>query len=157
MKLLACLLTPALVAQVPAGPLKAQYDWGFSSPEGTGKGTLAVLVDPTNGKVVLELHGLGERLMLLQGDAASGYRVQIPRQELDTTAPSLAGLPIPFLPAIANPAGLWALMTEGKGPGVVVQKKDATGPKKMRYMGKDDRGQEVTVWLTRTRWEPASR
>lgn len=146
---------PAEVQSPPPAPapLRAQYAWGYAGAEGTGKGTLAVLLEPATGHVVLELHGLGERLVLLTGRTGQGFRVQIPRQQVDTTASTLGGLPLPFLPAVGSPEGLRALLEEGKGPGVKVTKKDASGPKKLRYDGKDERGREVTVWLERQRWE----
>ena len=133
--------------------IRAQYSWGYLGSDGEGKGTLAVLVDATTGHVVLELHGLGERLMLLEGDRTKGYRVQIPRQKLDETAPKLGDLPLPFLPEVSTPEGLRDLITRGTGVGVKVTKKDALGPLKLRYRGKDDRGKEVQVWLDRQRLE----
>jgi hypothetical protein len=133
------------------GMVRAQYSWGYLGNDGEGKGTLAVLVDSGTGQVVLELHGLGERLMLLEGDRAKGYRVQIPRQKLDETAPVLGGLPLPFLPQISTPEALCALLTDGTGPGVKVTKRDAKGPLKIKYQGKDDLGKEVQVWLVRKR------
>jgi len=138
----------------PAAPLRAQYGWGYAGADGEGKGTLSVLIEPGSGKVVLEIHGLGERLVLLSGDRAGGYRVQIPRRELDEKAMSLAALPLPFLPQLATSEGLYGLLTEGRGSGVKVTKKDAKGPVKLRYTGKDEKGREVMVWLERTRWEP---
>ncbi len=131
--------------------VRAQYSWGYLGNDGEGKGTLTVLVDAATGQVVLELHGLGERLMLLEGDRAKGYRVQIPRQKLDETAPDLGGLPLPFLPQTNTPEALRMLITSGTGPGVKVTKKDAKGPIKLKYQGKDDFGKEVLVWLVRTR------
>ena len=133
--------------------IRAQYTWGYLGNDGEGKGTLAVLVDATTGHVVLELHGLGERLMLLEGDRIKGYRVQIPRQKLDETAPKLDELPLPFLPQISTPEALRNLITSGTGAGVKITKKDAKGPVKLKYQGKDDLGKEVQVWLQRTRIE----
>lgn len=139
--------TPAL----KTGLVRAQYSWGYLGNDGEGKGTLAILVDSNTGHVVLELHGLGERLMLLEGDRAKGYRVQIPRQKLDENAPVLGGLPLPFLPQFSTPETLRALLTDGTGPGVKVTKRDAKGPVKLKYQGKDDLGKEVQVWLVRKR------
>lgn len=135
-------------------PIRAQYGWGYVGPEGEGKGSLSVLLEPASGRVVLEIHGLGERLVLLTGDRAGGYRVQIPRQHLDDHAATLAGLPLPFLPQVGSCEGLYRLLAEGGGPGVKVGRKDAQGPVKLSYTGKDDKGHEVMVWLNRTRWEP---
>ena len=146
-------LLPA-VQEAPAPKIelvRAQYSWGYLGSDGEGKGTLTILVDSTSGRVVLELFGLGERLMLLEGSRSSGYRVQIPRQKLDEASPNLGELPLPFLPQIRTPEGLRALITDGTGPNVKVTKKDAKGPLKLKYQGKDDRGKEVQVWLQRTR------
>ena len=160
---LALLQTPAapvpalagVQAPAPALPLlRAQYGWGYVGSDGQGKGTLSVLIEPGSGRTVLELQGLGERLMLLDGNSADGFRLQIPRQKVDQRAPSLAQVPLPFFPQLGSPAALYRLLTEGAGPGVKVTKKDALGPVKLRYDGRDDRGREVTVWLQRTRWEP---
>jgi hypothetical protein len=75
---------------------------------------------------------------------------------VDQRAPSLAGLSLPFLPRLGSPEGIHRLLTQGDAPGVKVTKKDAKGPVKMRYDGKDEEGRELTVWLARTRWEPGS-
>jgi hypothetical protein len=145
---------PAQVLPAPAPePLRAQYAWGYAGADGEGKGTLGISLAPASGSLVLELHGLGERLMLLQGSTASGYRLQIPRRQVDRHSPGLAGLPLPFLPEAGTVEALFHLLTEGKGPGVTVTKRDALGPVKLRYAGRDDQGKELLVWLTRTRWE----
>ena len=148
---------PAQMAPAPAPslqPLRAQYGWGYAAADGEGKGTLSLLLEPATGKVVLEVHGLGERLVFLTGDRSSGYRVQIPRQKVDERAASLGALPLPFLPRLGTCEGLYHLVSEGEGAGVTITRKDAKGPVKLRYEGKDKRGREVTVWLERTRWEP---
>ena len=153
------LFPPALYVQEqpqqpqPARPFRAVYDWGFASPLGEGKGTLAVLLEPSGGKVVIELHALGERLMLLEGDHEHGYRVQIPREGLDGHASTLEGLPIPFLPDLKDAAGLAQLLTKGIGQGVKATRFDAGGPKRLRWTGKDNRNETCTVWLRRTRFE----
>jgi hypothetical protein len=132
---------------------RAMYDWGFASPSAEGKGTLTVLVDQANGKTVIELYALSERLMLLEGDTANGYRVQISKNGVDERAASLSLLPIPFLPELKDANGLVRLLTEGTGPGVKTSRKDASGPKQLRWEGKDDRRESCTVWLKRTRFE----
>jgi hypothetical protein len=155
MKNLAALLVAIpLCAQAPQ-VVKAQYDWGYATPDGQGKGTLALLLEPGTGRIILELQGLGERLMLLDGNSREGFHLLIPRREVDQRAPSLAALPLPFLPKLGSPEALYQLLTQGQGPGVKVTKKDKDGPVKLRYDGKDEGGKEVTVWLTRTRWELA--
>ena len=172
-----CLAVSALSAQTPgqpppaaepqavpeAGPqaapaarplLRAQYQWGYAGADGQGKGQLNVLLDPATGRAVLELHGLGERLVLLEGDSASGYRVRIPRQKIDASAATLAGIPLPFLPRLGSVDALYRLLSEGVGAGVKVTRRDQLGPVKLAYQGADDQGKEVQVWLSRTRWEP---
>jgi len=152
-------------AQAPAAPaesaapasrprLKAQYQWGYAGADGQGKGDLSVLLDPASGQAILELQGLGERLMLLQGDSASGYRVLIPRQKIDASAPTLAAVPLPFLPQLGSVDALYRMLSEGTGAGVKVGRRDKLGPVKLSYKGADDKGREIQVWLTRTRWEP---
>ena len=137
----------------PLPPLRAQYDWGYVGADGEGKGTLSVLLEPATGHLVLEIHGLGERLVFLSGDRATGYRVQIPRREIDASAPALERLPLPFLPQVGNVEALYRLLAQGEGKGVKVTKKDALGPIKLRYSGEDEQKREVMVWLSRTRFE----
>ena len=144
---------PPATLVAPRPPLKAQYQWGYAGADGQGKGTLNVLLDPATGRTVVELMGLGERLMLLEGDSAAGYRVQIPRQKIDTSAPTLAAIPLPFLPQIGSPDALYRMLAEGAGPGVKVTRRDPQGPVKLSYKGADDKGKEILVWLARTRWE----
>lgn len=137
-----------------AAPFRAQYGWGYAGADGEGKGTLSLLLEPATGRVVLELHGLGERLVLLTGQRAGGYRVQIPRRQIDATAATLGELPLPFLPQVGSAEALHRLLTTGAGAGLRVTRKDAKGPVKLRYDGKDAQGEEFTVWLRRTRMEP---
>ena len=148
----------ALQAPAPAeaGPLRAQYAWGYVGADGEGKGTLNLLLDPASGEVVLELQGVGERLMLLKGDTASGYHLQVPRRGLDVRSPDLKGLPLPFLPEVRSLAALLALVSEGAGPGVKVSRRDRQGPVKLRYQGRDEQGKDVHVWLERKVWQPAA-
>lgn len=142
-------------AQAPQPAVRAQYDWGFASPDGQGKGTLNVLLDPATGRTVIELMGVGERLMLLEGDPKAGFHLLIPRREVDQRAATLGALDLPFLPRLGSPEGVYSLLTRGEAAGVKVSRKDKDGPVKLRYDGKDDAGKEVTVWLTRKRWEKA--
>ncbi len=147
---------PAQAAPAPAGlvaPVRAQYGWGYSGPDGEGTGTLSLLMDAATGKLVLELHGLGERLVLLEGDRASGYHVLAPRQKLDQRAATLADLPLPFLPQVPSVEALLKLLRTGEGPGVTVTRKDATGPLKLHWQGQDPMGRTEQVWLDRKRWE----
>jgi len=151
---LVVLLQPASDASTVSMPtIRAQYAWGYSGMDGEGSGTLSVLVEPGSGKVILELHGLGERLMLLTGNKAEGYHILIPRQALDRTVPTFGALPLPFLPQLGSAESLHRLFLEGDGPGVKVTKRDPKGPLKLRYQGQDDHGKDVTVWMQRTRWE----
>jgi hypothetical protein len=148
---------PQAAAATPAQPagstLRAQYQWGYAGADGQGKGTLNVLVEEDTGRTIVELQGLGERLMFLEGDSAAGYRVQIPRRKVDERAATLGAIPLPFFPQLGSPSALYRLLTEGAGAGVKVTKRDASGPVKLRYQGNDDRGKEVMVWLERKRWE----
>ena len=144
---------PAQAASAPAAPVRAQYGWGYSGAGGEGVGTLNLLLEPASGRLVAELHGLGERLLLLQGDRASGYHLQVPRQKVDQRAATLAELPLPFLPHVASVEALLRLLRQGEGPGVSVLKKDATGPLKLHWQGRDARGRDEQVWLDRKRWE----
>lgn len=142
-------------APAPRPLLRAQYAWGFAGGRDQGKGTLAVLIEPATGRTVLEIQGLGERLALLEGDRATGYRVQIPRQKVDVRAASLAGIPLPFFPELGSADQLYQLLADGTANGVQVTQRDASGPVKLRYQGTDAKGKDLTVWLERTRWEPA--
>ena len=144
---------PAATAPAPAAPIRAQYGWGYEGPEGEGVGILSLLLEPRSGKLIAELHGMGERLVLVEGDQATGYRVQVPRQNLDRHASSLAELPLPFLPQVASVAALLKLLQTGVATGVSVQKKDALGPLKLQWRGKDPKGRDEQVWLERKRWE----
>ena len=148
---------PPIAAPAPATPIRAQYGWGYAGPDGEGVGTLSLLMEPTSGRLILELHAPGERLVLLDGDRASGYRLQVPRQKIDQRAVSLTQLPLPFLPQVPSVAALLSLLRTGEGTGVSVTKKDAQGPLKLHWQGKDARGKDEQVWLERKRWEEAGR
>ncbi len=144
---------PPITAPAAATPVRAQYGWGYAGPDGEGVGTLSLLMEATTGRIVIELHAPGERLLLLDGDRTSGYRLQVPRQNIDQRAGSLAQLPVPFLPQVQSVEGLLRLLRTGEGAGVSVQKKDAQGPLKLHWRGKDARGKDEQVWLDRKRWE----
>lgn len=148
---------PAQTAPAPVAPTRAQYGWGYSGADGEGVGTLSLLMEPGTGRLVAELHGLGERLLLLEGDRATGYHLQVPRQKLDQKAATLAALPLPFLPQVSSVEALLHLLRTGEGPGMAVLKKDAQGPLKLHWRGKDLRGRDEQVWLDRKRWEDAGR
>ncbi len=144
---------PAIPAPAPSAPIRAQYGWGYAGPDGEGVGTLSLLMEAASGKLILELHAPGERLLLLEGTSASGYRLQVPRQKLDQQAATLAQLPLPFLPQVPSVAALLRLLRTGEGAGVSVTRKDAQGPLKLHWQGKDARGKDEQVWLERKRWE----
>jgi hypothetical protein len=148
---------PPVSAPAPAAPIRAQYGWGYAGPDGEGVGTLSLLMEPASGRLILELHAPGERLVLLEGDGASGYRLQVPRQKVDQRAASLSQLPLPFLPQVPSVEALLRLLRTGEGPGISVTKKDAQGPLKLRWQGKDARGKDEQVWLDRKRWEEGGR
>lgn len=144
---------PPVTAPAPAAPIRAQYGWGYTGPDGEGVGTLSLLMEPASGRLILELHAPGERLVLLEGNQATGYRLQVPRQKLDQRAATLAQLPLPFLPQVSSVEALLRLLRTGEGTGVAVTKKDAQGPLKLHWQGKDARGKDEQVWLDRKRWE----
>ena len=146
-------IPPPVVAPATAAPIRAQYGWGYAGPEGEGVGTLSLLMEAASGRLILELHAPGERLLLLEGDAASGYRLQVPRQKVDQRATYLSQLALPFLPQVLSVEGLLHLLRTGEGAGITVQKKDAQGPLKLHWQGKDPHGKEEQVWLDRKRWE----
>jgi hypothetical protein len=141
------------VAPATAAPIRAQYGWGYAGPDGEGVGTLSLLMEANRGRLILELHAPGERLLLLEGDAASGYRLQVPRRQVDQRAAYLSQLSLPFLPQVLSVEGLLHLLRTGEGAGVSVQKKDAQGPLKLHWQGKDPKGRDEQVWLDRKRWE----
>ena len=144
---------PAIIAPATATPIRAQYGWGYAGPDGEGVGTLSLLMEAASGHLILELHAPGERLLLLEGDTASGYRLQVPRQKIDQRATYLSQLSLPFLPQVLSVEGLLHLLRTGEGAGVSVQKKDAQGPLKLHWQGKDPKGKDEQVWLDRKRWE----
>ena len=145
---------PAHLEAVPvAAPVRAMYGWGYSGPDGEGVGTLSLLLEPKSGRLILELHAQGESLVLLDGDRATGYHLLAPRQKLDQRSATLAGLPLPFLPQTPSVEALLRLLRTGEGAGVSVTKKDATGPLKLHWVGKDPKGKTEQVWLDRKRWE----
>ena len=144
---------PVIPAPAPSAPIRAQYGWGYAGPDGEGVGTLSLLMEAASGRLILELHAPGERLVLLEGTSASGYRLQVPRQKLDQQAATLAQLPVPFLPQVPSVAALLRLLRTGEGAGVSVTKKDAQGPLKLHWQGKDAHGKDEQVWLERKRWE----
>jgi hypothetical protein len=148
---------PPVSAVAPAAPIRAQYGWGYAGPDGEGVGTLSLLMEPVSGRLVLELHAPGERVLLLEGDRVSGYRLQVPRQRIDQRAASLSQLPLPFLPQVPSVEALLGLLRTGEGTGVSVTRKDAHGPLKLHWQGKDALGKDEQVWLERKRWEEAGR
>jgi hypothetical protein len=155
--MLAVQVPPTLSAPAPVAPIRAQYGWGYTGPDGEGVGTLSLLMEPPSGRLVLELHAPGERLVLLEGDGTVGYRLRVPRQKLDQHAATLADLPLPFLPQVPSVEALVRLLRTGEGKGVSVTKKDAQGPLKIHWQGQDARGKDEQVWLERKRWEEGGR
>lgn len=155
------LLPPAIQAPEPPAPLpfasvRAQYKWSFAGAKQSGSGSLVVLMEPASGKLTLEVFSFGERIAFVDGDAAMGYRLLLPKQEIDRVAPALADLPLPFLPQAGSVDALARALALGEGAGLSVGKRDAAGPVKLRYEGQDDAGAPIEVSLTRKRWEPAA-
>ena len=107
---------PSMSTPAPATPIRAQYGWGYAGPDGEGVGTLSLLMEPATGHLVLELHAPGERLVLLEGDDAFGYRLQVPRQKVDQRAPSLSRMPLPFLPQVSSVEALLPSSVPAKAP-----------------------------------------
>ena len=81
---------------------------------------MSVMVEEPSEAVVIELQGMGERIMLLPGDRLGGYRLRVPRQGVDLSRPDLAPLPLPLLPKVENAQGLAILLRQGTAPGVDV-------------------------------------
>lgn len=133
--------------------LRAQYAWGYSGFDGQGKGDLSLLIEPQNGRLIAEIHGMGERLAMIEGNKAQGYNLQIPRQSIDKKGLSFSDLPLPLLSRLGDVDGLYRFLQCGVFEGVKVTRKDAQGPLKMRYRGYDDKKREYMVWLERTRFE----
>jgi len=146
-------VTPRPTTPLPFASVKAQYKWSFKGAEGSGSGTLALLLEPVRGKLVLEVFSYGDRLALVDGDPEHGYQYVLPKEQVNRTVPALSDLPLPVLPqvgsleALARPLAL--------GDGLVVDQRDALGPVKLTYAGQDSAGNPIEVHLTRKRWEPA--
>ncbi len=138
---------------VQAQPLRAQYVWGYSGLDGQGKGDLSLLIEPASGRLIAEIHGMGERLAMIEGDQAQGYHVQIPRQAVDRKGLPFSSLPLPLLARLGDVKGLYRFLHTGNLEGVKVTRKDAQGPLKMRYRGFDEQKREYMVWLERKRFE----
>ena len=151
------LFPPAQLASAPEAPLpfaslKAQYKWSFRGATGSGSGTLALSLEPASGKLVLEVFSYGERIALVDGDDATGYQLVLPKEQVNRTVPTLAELPLPFLPQAGSVEALARALALGEG--LSVKKRDALGPVKLRYAGQDNEGKPVEIQLTRKRWEP---
>ena len=151
------LFPPALEAPAPLpfASLRAEYKWSFRGAQESGSGSLVLLLEPASGKLVLEVFSYGERLALVDGDAAAGYQVVLPRQNLNRTVPTLAELPLPFLPQAGSAETLARALATGEGEGLAVEARDAQGPRKLRFHGQDDAGAAIEVQLTRKQWKPA--
>ncbi|MBI4912260.1 MAG: hypothetical protein HY823_05955 [Acidobacteria bacterium] len=145
---------PAEARPAPTVTLRAQYDWGYVGADGEGKGVLSMLLRSSDQRLVLEVHGVGERLVFLEGSASEGYRLQIPRRKVDRREAGLQSLQIPYLPPqLGSVEALARLVEKGEAPGVKVMTSDALGPRKLKYQGKDEDGNDVMVWLTRKKLE----
>lgn len=154
---------PALQSPAPPSPgpgalpfasVKAQYKWSFKGADGSGSGTLAMLMEPGSGKLVLEIFSYGDRLALVDGDTATGYQYVLPKQQVNRTVPTLADLPLPLLPQVGSVEALARALALGESEGLVVDTRDALGPLKLSYTGQDEAGKPIEVRLTRKRWQP---
>ena len=146
--------TPAPEPPLPFASLRAQYKWSFRGAKDSGSGTLALRLELSGGKLVLEVFTYGDRLALVDGDAAGGYQLVLPKEKVNRTVPALAELPLPFLPQAGSVEALARALANGEGEGLSVEKRDERGPIKLRYAGRDSEGNPVEVVLTRKRWEP---
>lgn len=146
---------PAPPSPLPFASLRAEYKWSLRGGKGSGSGSLVLLLTPEGGKLVLEVFSYGDRLALVDGDAAAGYQVLLPKQDINRTVPSLSDLPLPFLPQAGSVAALARALAFGEGDGLAVEARDAAGPVKLRFNGQDDAGAPLEVQLTRKRWLPS--
>ena len=142
-------------APLPFTSLKAQYKWSFRGAKDSGSGSLALRLEPAGGKLVLEVFTYGDRLALVDGDSEGGYQLVLPKENVNRTVPTLTELPLPFLPQAGSVEALARALALGEGEGLSVEKRDAQGPVRLRYAGRDSEGNPVEVQLTRKRWEPA--
>ena len=140
---------------LPFTSLRAEYKWSFRGPKDNGSGTLVILLQPATGKLVLEVFAFGERLALVDGDAAGGYQVVLPKEQVNRTVPGLPDLPLPFLPQTGSVAALARALAFGEGDGISVQQRDSQGPVKLGYRGLAEDGSALEVQLIRKRWLPA--
>ncbi len=147
------LQSPAPTTALPFTAVKAQYKWSFKSADGSGSGSLALLMEPSRGKLVLEVFSYGDRLALVDGDTTTGYQYVLPKEQVNRTVPTLADLPLPLLPQVGTVEALARALALGEG--LVVDQRDALGPLKLTYAGQDSVGRPIEVHLTRKRWEPA--
>lgn len=142
-------------APLPFATVRAQYKWSLRGATESGSGSLTLLLEPATGRLVLEVFTYGDRLALVDGDRAGGYQLVLPKEKVNRMVPSLADLPLPFLPQAGSVEALARALALGEGEGLAVEKRDAQGPVKLRYEGQDEAGKGVEVRLTRKRWEPA--
>ena len=145
---------PAALTPLPFSAVKAQYKWSFRGEKDSGSGSLELILGPTEGRLVLEIHSYGERLALVEGTTARGYQIVLPKQNVNRVVPTLADLPLPFLPQTGSVEALARALALGEGEGLTVEKRDENGPLKLRFAGEDPDGQPVEIQLTRKRWEP---
>ena len=150
------LLPPAIPAPAPLpfASLRAEYKWSFRGAKESGGGTLVTLLEPASGRFVLEVFSYGERLALVDGDAAAGYRILLPKQSVDRTVPTLEDLPLPFLPQAGSVDALARALALGEGDGLSVVQRDGLGPVKLRFEGRDEDGAAIEVQLIRKQWKP---
>lgn len=150
---------PAQAAvQAPALPftsLRARYKWALEVGEDRGSGSLTLRLAPATGELVVEVFSFTDRLALVAGDAARGYHLILPREQVDRTVASVSDLPFPFLPQAGSVEALARALAFGEGAGITVTERDASGPRSLSYAGQDAEGRPVKVRLIRKQWEPA--
>ncbi|HTL98456.1 MAG TPA: hypothetical protein VL181_06585 [Holophagaceae bacterium] len=141
---------------LPFASLRAEYKWSLRGAKDGGSGTLVVLLQPASGKLVLEVFTFGERLALVDGDAAAGYQVVLPKEQVDRTVAGLADLPLPFLPQTGSVDSLARALAFGEGRGITVRQRDNLGPSRLAYEGLAEDGSALEVELIRKRWLPSN-
>ena len=143
-------------APLPFTSLKAEYKWSIHNATDSGSGSLVLRLEPGPGKLVLEVFTYGDRLALVDGDAAGGYQIVLPKEHVNRIVPSLSELPLPFIPQTGSIEALARALADGEGAGLSVEKRDVLGPVILRFTGRDGAGKPVWVQLTRKRWLPGN-
>ncbi|MBS1766843.1 MAG: hypothetical protein JST05_05490 [Acidobacteria bacterium] len=146
---------PAPPKALPFASVRAEYKWSLRGEKENGSGSLVLLLTPEGGKLVLEVFSFGDRLALVDGDEKSGYQIILPKQDVNRTVPTLADLPLPFIPQAQTVDALARALTFGEG--IQVDTRDAVGPVKLHFEAKAEDGSPLEIRIIRKRWQPAVR